>query len=344
MDTITQSQLQPGSVDGRAQAPETAEQLRLFDPSPAVPPRYWVVLAGLGLVIAGEMSLARWQPTVVEALRVRYGANERTASKVIVEAVRLFSYLAARGAVRWGDVTDQMVTDWCWAARLDRSGRHRRAAQSTARNRQWAASAAFEAAEELGAPIDVKALVGERIPRPSGYVSARPLSDDEDRLVRDYADAGLVASRRSLCVAFSYAGGIASEVAAVRMCDIDLDTATVAFRGAAERDGRLDQWGVETVWRFVRNTPSVADGDLLCVAAGTDPSRAAHSVTVRLGQVLRDAGIAGRPGVTARSIRLTTANRILQAQGIEAAARFLGSPSLDSTAAALGYRWGQHDG
>ena len=143
-------------------------------------------------------------------------------------------------------------------------------------------------------------------------------------------------------MAFSYAGGIASEVAAVRMCDIDLDAATVSFRGAAERIGPLDQWGAETVWRFVRNTASVAYDDLLCVTAGTDPTRAAHSVTVRLGQVLRDAGIAGRPGVTARSIRLTTANRILQAQGIEAAARFLGSPSLDSTAAALGYRWRHH--
>ena len=67
-------------------------------------------------------------------------------------------------------------------------------------------------------------------------------------------------------------------------------------------------------------------------------------MTVRLGQVLRDAGIAGRPGVTARSFRLTTANRILHTQGIEAATKFLGSPSLDNTAAALGYRWGQHDG
>ena len=79
---------------------------------------------------------------------------------------------------------------------------------------------------------------------------------------------------------------------------------------------------------------------MVCVSARTSSSRAAHAVTVRLGQVLRDAGIAGRPGVTARSIRLTTANRILQTDGIEAAARFLGSPSLDSTADALGYQWG----
>ena len=82
----------------------------------------------------------------------------------------------------------------------------------------------------------------------------------------------------------------------------------------------------------------------LCVIDRLDAARATHSVTVQLGQVLQAAGIAGRPGVTARSFRLTSARRILDAEGIEAAARFLGSVSLDSTAAALGYRWGQHDG
>jgi len=68
VDSTPQSQPQPGSAGGRAQAHGTAEQLRLFDAAPAVPSRYWVMLAGWGLVMAGEMSLARWQPTVIEAL------------------------------------------------------------------------------------------------------------------------------------------------------------------------------------------------------------------------------------------------------------------------------------
>ena len=49
----------------------------------------------------------------------------------------------------------------------------------------------------------------------------------------------------------------------------------------------------------------------------------------------------GVPGVSARSIRLTTAREVLRTDGIEAAARFLGSPSLDSTAAALNHDWGR---
>ncbi len=157
--------------------------------------------------------------------------------------------------------------------------------QATARNRQWAALVAFEEAAKLGAPVNPRQLIGERIPRPTSAVAARPLDNDEDRCVRNHADAGLVATRRAVMLVLSYAGGTASEAAAVRMGDIDLDSGTVEFSGAA-----------------------------------------------------------ARPGVTARSFRLTTARRILDSDGIEAAARFLGSPSLDSTAAALGYRWGQHDG
>ena len=67
-------------------------------------------------------------------------------------------------------------------------------------------------------------------------------------------------------------------------------------------------------------------------------------MTVQLGQVLQAAGIAGRPGVTARSIRLTSARRILDTEGIEAAASFLGSVSLDAAADALGHLWRHSDG
>lgn len=181
------------------------------------------------------------------------------------------------------------------------------------------------------------------IARPAGFVSARPLTDEEAHRVRVFADCGGVASRRSLLVAFSFAGGSASEVAAVRGADVDIATSTVAFRGKAARGGLLDGWGVETVERYFRNNPSAAVGGLLCVTSAVRPERAAHSVSVRLGQVLRDAGLSGLPGVSARSIRLTTAQRMLESGGIVAAARSLGSPSLDSAAAALGYDWAQRD-
>ena len=109
-----------------------------------------------------------------------------------------------------------------------------------------------------------------------------------------------------------------------------------------------------------RRYEPLSDTDRLCVGTDADPVRAAHSTTVRLGRVLSDTGLPGTPRCDRRrSIRLTTACRVrLRAavagrvvwgvlglcwtDGIAAAARFLGAVSLDTTAAALRYRW-QHD-
>lgn len=317
-------------------------QLRLFDDGP--PPRVRLCLAGWDLQMSdGRDLLAEWVPLVLEGLRLRYASNPGTADKVIAEARRLLNYLRGRGVERWSDVTPEMVSHWCWVARVDRSGQHRRTSQSTARNRQWIATAVLEALTDLGAPIDTPVLVGDRIPYSGGTASTRPLTGEEANRVREFADSGLVGSRRSLLVAFSFAGGTATEVGAVRMGDVNLDEAIVAFTGTGSRVNTLDQWAVSRVARFVRNRPPIPPDQPICVTPRIKPERAAHSVTVRLRHVLRDAGLSDRQGVSARSIRLTTAQQLLEDHGIEAAARFLGSPSLDNTARALGHQW-RNDG
>ena len=309
------------------------------------PPRVVLVVAGWCLVVTGETALVVWTPLVVAALAERF-PNPRTAEKAAAEAARLFRYLEVRGARSWDGVTAALVLEWCWAARRDRSGRHRRAAQSTARNRQWTALAAFGEAARLGARIDPGALVGERIARPVGYASARPLTDAEDDLVCRRAESALSWSASGVLVAAARSGGTAAEIALLRVGDVDFAAATVAFGGAAARVNPLDGWSAETMRRFLVNNAGgeLSDSDLLCVGEGSDPVRGAHSVTVRLGRVLGDAGLKGRPGVTARSIRLTAARRVLESDGIEAAARFLGVPSLDTAAAALRHRWRCGDG
>ena len=275
---------------------------------------------------------------------VKTRSNKETKRKAVREVKALFRFLRARGARHFGDVTPGLTQEWFWAARMTRSGRHRRPAKSTARNRRWAALAAFVEAAALGAPIDPIVVVGEPIARPTDFVSARPLTDEEDGLVMTFSAQGLVTTRLPILVVFARAGGTASEVAGVRMGDIDLEEGTVVFSGAAARVARLDAWGQESVRLFIRNSPPFAPDDLLCVTPTTDKSRAAHSVTVRLREVLADAGLLGRPGVKARSIRLTAGRRILEAEGIEAAARFLGTTSLDTAADALGHDWRQVDG
>jgi hypothetical protein len=68
-------------------------------------------------------------------------------------------------------------------------------------------------------------------------------------------------------------------------------------------------------------------------------SRATQSVTVRLNRLVSHAGFARAKDLTGSSIRLGVARQILDVDGLEAAARFLGKTSLDRTAAALCYRW-----
>ena len=284
-----------------------------------------------------EQSLAEWESLVLRAVEQRY-TNERTSEKVVAEAMRLFVYLHKRGVKKWDQLTANVVVEWCWAARRNHKtkGVHRRAATATARSRQWVARTVLQEARSLGALIEPAELIGVNIKRSHAFLSTRALTDDEAELVRVYADSGHVISRRALMVAFAFAGGTHSEIAAVRMCDVDVGAGTVAFSGEAARIGALDAWGSDVVRRYLRKHTHIEHDELLCTTQSADP---AHSVAVRLGHVLDDAGLKGLPGVSARSIRLTTARAILDSDGIEAAALFLGSPSLDTTAEALGHRW-----
>ena len=73
-----------------------------------------------------------------------------------------------------------------------------------------------------------------------------------------------------------------------------------------------------------------------------EADRRAHAVTVRLGEVISDAGLRGTPGVSARSVRLHTAKRILDCLGVgEPLPGSFGSDSLTSVVKALGYDWKQ---
>lgn len=304
------------------------------------------VLCGTGwwLAVTGETRLAVWADVGVGALWERYSGNERTAATMAADARRLFRYLEATGARELGDVACERVLAWCWAARPDRTGRLSAVSAATARQRQWTAFVCFEELARLGAAIEPALVVGQRILRPARQVSARPLTDGEADLARRHADTPLVTSRRPLLLAGGFGGGTATEIAALRLRDIDLDAGTVTFSGKAARTNPLDGWSVAAVQRWLHNQPEVPDADApLCVTSGVDLFRGAQSVSVRLGDVLREAGLMGRPGVTARSFRLTTARAVLDSDGIEAAARFLGAVSLDTAAAALGHAWRDSD-
>ena len=273
---------------------------------------------------------------ILMLLEERYGSNRGTAQKLAAEAKRLFRYLHSVEIARWEDVTAEVVLSWCWSSRKTKSGEYRRPEQSTARNRQWAASVVLEAAEALGLVADGRRQAGMRIARPCDYVSSRPLTDEEAERVRVFADRGLLYSQRAVIVALALAGGTATEIGEVRKKDIDLDHGMVWI---GVRQNPLCGWGRQVIQGFFRIRPDLQEDDLAAARGDLAPVRRAHAISVALGQVISDAGLRDAPGVSARSVRLYRARRILRSLGLECATWFLGLETLTTAADALEYDW-----
>lgn len=291
--------------------------------------------------MTGDLSLDEARDLAGAAAGVRF-ANPATRRKLTTLTGWLFRYLAASGAQRWADVTAEMTRGWCSAAARRR---HRWAAPapSTVRNRQWALTVVCDALDAAGAEVDA-ALRPGREARPPARRRSRPLTPAERKLVRAYADRGLVGSRRSAMVALAEAGASPAEIASARASDVDLEAGTVRLNPERPRVNPLTGWGAEAIGRvLVVNGIDPAEDTRLCVTGTAGADRAAQSVATRLCDVIRDAGLAEADAVTAGSIRLTAAAEVLARAGIEAAARFLGARSLDAAAAALGHDWGHTD-
>ena len=306
--------------------------------------RRWAVLAGRfeAAAVTGELGLDEARELAGAAAGVRF-ASPATRRKLATLTGWLFRYLAAAGAQRWSDVTTEMTRGWCCAAARHR-GRWVSPAPSTVRNRQWALTVVCDALEAAGAEVD-PALRPGREPRPGTARRSRPLTPAEVDLVRAFADRGLVGSRRSAMVALAEAGASPAEIAAAAAADVDLAAATVRLGVDPDRArvNPLTGWGAEAI-RRVLSVNDISPADRLCVTGTVGPRQGAQSVATRLCDAIRDAGLSSTPGVTAGSIRLTAAAEVLARGGIEAAARFLGSASLDAAAAALGHDWNHYDG
>ena len=242
----------------------------------------------------------------------------------------------------WDRLTPLSVAGWCLGSRSN-DGSCRPATLDTARYRQGIARAVFEEAAALGAAVDPDTAVGDRIPRPQPK-RVRPLTDSEIDRLREIADSAAPGSKQVPVVAVAYAGGSATDIARVSVRDIDLDAATVIFSGAAARGGPLDEWSVRALRRHLRHNAAIGPGVPVCVRTRTTLEREVESVSWHLRRVLRAAGLYELEGVSADSIRLHAARKVLDTDGVAAAARFLGWRSLDRTAETLGHHWRRVDG
>ena len=287
-------------------------------------------------------TLDEWEPLIIGALRQRY--SKENAKRVERRVTGLFGFLRVRGIEHLHDMTTELVVEWLRAPGKTHWGAHRRPAVSTVRNRRRNAEVAFEEAKALGAQIDPAELVGERIPRPAGDEYVRPLTDGEIDRGRIFADRGPITAGGSFVFALAEAGGQPSEMAAMRMRDIDLDAGTVTFFGPAARICPFNEWGLQMAKLFFGNVPPLAPDDLVCLAPQGARSSTPQGIEARLRRVLVAADLIDEPGVTVNSIRLASARKVFEAHGIEAAARFLGTPSLDTAARAVGHNWRQDNG
>ena len=285
--------------------------------------------------------IATWLEPVSERLAVRWPGQSRTSKRMRATGCELVDVLAA-AVGSCGLVTPLVVAGWCLRSRAN-DGSYRPATLDTARARQGIARAVFEEAAALGAAVDPDTAVGDRIPRRRSK-RVRLLTDSEIDRLREIVDIAPPRSKQPPVVALASAGGSATDIAAVTAAGIDLDAATVTFSGTSARIGPLDEWSVETLARHLGHNAAIRPGVPVCIRTRTTPEREVESVSRHLRRVLRAAGLYGLEGVSADSIRLHAARRVLDTSGVAAAARFLGWKSLDRTAEALGHQWRHHGG
>jgi integrase len=292
-------------------------------------------LIAAGVMGEGRCSIGDAERLAQAQIALRYGAVRSTEQKIGKEVGRFFRFLRANHVDWLDEITAEHVEEFLWSA-SHRHGRFSDVSPTTAANRQSILRTLFAILEDLGVGSRGD-LIGSPIPRGDGE-PCRRLTDAEMHQVHVHAYGGLLIGRLPLIVALTEAGGDPSEIATVQTDDVDVIAGLVHFSGDGARTNPLSSWALEAIISLFDNEHPRLN-ERLCASDDLPVERAAHSITVRLRSVLRDAGLAGLPGVTPRSIRLTAAQRVLDVRGLEAAARFLGNDSLDLTAKALDYDW-----
>ena len=266
------------------------------------------------------------------ALMMRYSTDSGTSAKCIKIARQFFAVLNHLGVEHLSDVTPELLDDFYWMP--SRRHSYQEPSSATAANRQWAVRAMFEVFREMGL-WSVGDISGDTISREYGR-SSRPATREELRHIQVASRNVLIPNGDELLVAMALCGGSASEIAAVCPEDIDLVSSTIQFTGANQRVNQIDEWSFdvlsEAATKIPQSTPMV-------VRPGLAPQRAAHSVTVRLNRLITRDRSSTKNDLTGVSIRLGAARALLDTDGLEAAATFLGNQSLDATAKALRYEW-----
>jgi integrase len=264
-----------------------------------------------------------------------YPAPTGTARKLHGLLIHLEKDLQAHGLEFLDEISADHVLQHMWSARKTKHG-YSQVSPRTAGNRQWAYRF-FQVAMGSEGLNDGFDLSGDTVSRGEPE-SPRPLNLLELDSVIGMVDSTLISTGEDVLVALSMSGATANEAGLVRMCDVDLENKVVHFQGENPRTAVLTQWACNRIALFLGENHRESE-QRLAVADFVTTENVARTVNTRLMNVMRMTGFRSGSGVTAKSIRLGAAMVVLEAQGLEAAALFLGNNSLDATARMLRYEW-----
>jgi integrase len=264
-----------------------------------------------------------------------YPGPTGTARKLHGLLIHFEKDLQAHGLEFLDEITADHVLEHMWSARKTKQG-YAEVSPRTAGNRQWAYRI-FQAAMGSEGFNDGFDLSGDTVSRGEPE-SPRPLNLLELDSVVGMVDSTLISTGEDVLVALSMSGATASEAGLVRVCDVDLDNSVVHLQGENPRTAMLSDWACNRIALFLSENRRDSE-HRLAVADFVATENVARTVNTRLMNVMRMTGFRSGSGVTAKSIRLGAATVVLESQGLEAAALFLGNNSLDATARMLRYEW-----
>jgi integrase len=173
---------------------------------------------------------------------------------------------------------------------------------------------------------------------PRSCLRARPLTDDEVAVCRSASLHSLDATRLPAAWALAEATVRSGELAAIRVCDVDLDGGRVWIAGSARTEprwGELSDWGFRQVRRRV---DAVGDAPFVIYRGEGTPESQQASSCQAIHETLRRAGLSGEPDLRPVSVAAWAGRAVFdRSQRIDDAARVLGIRSLDRAAATIGW-------
>jgi integrase/recombinase XerC len=241
-------------------------------------------------------------------------------------------------------VTAELVAAFCGEAVQGRDGSWRTPAASTRRTRRAAIRWLFRWLRHEGIcvadpTIDVK--VSE-----DAVAGPRPLTDVEVAECRLMSDRTLSQTRLPACWALAEATLTTGEMSRLVVGDVDLVSGTVdtpgLSRGPVARTVPLTDWGAAALARRVEELVG-GGGDAstpVVYRSGRSLNGGGATAGQAINRILTYAGLSNDPSATAKSVIAWRARKAFEQSGrIEAAARLIGSSSLDATARLIGLDW-----